>query len=225
LFWWTYGCRKTEVRARYNTRLLIRGSHGFAVDRGRGAEADLAALQLLLGSTIVTISSGGCNALSYLTAQPAQVLISTRPISPSLSSSLPAFAFSPAIPIFDGFLGKLPLPPTCRFAGTGCSRCSTHKCGRTGDKRNAVGRPRYAHFGNGFYRHGMVGRIIGLAHVAAKLARIDLGALLGPTTSIIRSALRRWIASIAYPFSLVRLITRTPALLLVSAFRRGSAHC
>src|SRR3984893_14088664 len=36
-------------------------------------EADLAALQWPVGSTIVTISSGGCNALSYLTARPAQV--------------------------------------------------------------------------------------------------------------------------------------------------------
>jgi S-adenosylmethionine-diacylglycerol 3-amino-3-carboxypropyl transferase len=36
-------------------------------------EADLAALQLPLGATVVTISSGGCNAMSYLTAQPAQV--------------------------------------------------------------------------------------------------------------------------------------------------------
>src|SRR6201987_178141 len=36
-------------------------------------QADLAALQLPLGSTIVTISSAGCNALSYLTAQPAQI--------------------------------------------------------------------------------------------------------------------------------------------------------
>src|SRR6266436_4551691 len=36
-------------------------------------EADLAALRLPLGSTIVTISSGGCNALSYLTARPAPV--------------------------------------------------------------------------------------------------------------------------------------------------------
>src|ERR1700742_4927204 len=35
--------------------------------------ADLAALRLPIGSTIVTISSGGCNALSYLMAQPAQV--------------------------------------------------------------------------------------------------------------------------------------------------------
>src|SRR3954447_9045519 len=36
-------------------------------------EADLAALQLPVGSTIVTISSGGCNALSYLRARPTQV--------------------------------------------------------------------------------------------------------------------------------------------------------
>src|ERR1700721_3218642 len=35
--------------------------------------ADLAALRLPLGSPIARISSGGCNALSYLTAQPAQV--------------------------------------------------------------------------------------------------------------------------------------------------------
>src|ERR1700722_11978976 len=35
--------------------------------------ADLAALRLPIGSTIVTLSSGGCNALSYLTARPAQV--------------------------------------------------------------------------------------------------------------------------------------------------------
>src|SRR5579863_3760641 len=35
--------------------------------------ADLAALRLPVGSIIVTIASGGCNALSYLAAQPAQV--------------------------------------------------------------------------------------------------------------------------------------------------------
>lgn len=37
-------------------------------------EADLAALQLPIGSTIVTISSGGCNALSYLTADRKSVV-------------------------------------------------------------------------------------------------------------------------------------------------------
>src|ERR1700679_165643 len=38
--------------------------------------ADLAALRLPGRSTIVTISSGGCNALSYLTAHPPQVYAS-----------------------------------------------------------------------------------------------------------------------------------------------------
>ncbi len=36
-------------------------------------EADMAALKLAPGSTIVTISSGGCNALSYLSAKPEHV--------------------------------------------------------------------------------------------------------------------------------------------------------
>ena len=42
------------------------------------------------------------------------------------------------------------------------------------DKRNIIGRPRHAYFTDGFYRHGMLGRFIGLAHLLAKLARIDL---------------------------------------------------
>ena len=46
------------------------------------------------------------------------------------------------------------------------------------DKRNVIGRPRHAYFTDGFYRHGMMGRFIGLAHLIAKLARIDLAALL-----------------------------------------------
>ena len=33
------------------------------------------------------------------------------------------------------------------------------------DKLNIIGRPRYAYFTNGFYRHGMLGRFIGLAHL------------------------------------------------------------
>ena len=46
------------------------------------------------------------------------------------------------------------------------------------DKRNLIGRPRHAYFTDGFYRHGMLGRFIGLAHLVAKLARIDPAALL-----------------------------------------------
>ena len=60
------------------------------------------------------------------------------------------------------------------------------------DKRNVIGRPRHAYFTDGFYRHGMLGRFIGLAHLLAKLARIDLAALLNGKR-MTPNAFRRWI--------------------------------
>jgi S-adenosylmethionine-diacylglycerol 3-amino-3-carboxypropyl transferase len=81
------------------------------------------------------------------------------------------------------------------------------------DKRNVVGRPRYRYFTDGFYRHGMLGRFIGLAHMLAKLARIDLKALLsGKVDAPERiQALARLHRLFHSP--LAKLITGTPALL------------
>src|SRR6202035_1091055 len=81
------------------------------------------------------------------------------------------------------------------------------------DKRNIIGRPRHAYFTNGFYRHGMLGRFIGLAHLLAKLARIDLAALLNgkPDAPERLQALDRLDGLFHSP--LARLLTGTPALL------------
>src|SRR4030081_1593808 len=143
-------------------------------------EADLAALRLSLGSTIVTISSGGCNALSYLTAQPAQIY---------------------AVDLNEAHLSLLKLKLAglrafytyaefWQFVGEAASRANPEMYRERlwlmldadarayWDKRNVIGRPRHAYFTDGFYRHGMLGRFIGLAHLLAKFARIDLTALL-----------------------------------------------
>jgi S-adenosylmethionine-diacylglycerol 3-amino-3-carboxypropyl transferase len=178
-------------------------------------EADLAALQLPLGSTIVTLSSGGCNALSYLTAQPAQVY---------------------AVDLNEAHLSLLKLKLAglrafrsyaefWQFFGEAVSRANTELyCARLWpmldakarlywDKRNVIGRPRHAYFTDGFYRHGMLGRFIGLAHLVAKLARIDLAALLNgkPDAPERLQALDRldWL----FHSPLARLLTGTPALL------------
>jgi S-adenosylmethionine-diacylglycerol 3-amino-3-carboxypropyl transferase len=81
------------------------------------------------------------------------------------------------------------------------------------DKRNIIGRPRHAYFTDGFYRHGMLGRFIGLAHLAAKVAGIDLSALLNgkPDAPERVEALNR--PDRLFHSSLARLITGTPALL------------
>src|SRR5260370_18650798 len=111
-------------------------------------EADLAALQLPLGSTIVTISSGGCNALSYLTAQPAQVYaVDLNEAHLSLLKLKLA-----GIRAFSGY------SEFWRFFGEGASRSNAELyCYRLlplldpqprpyWDKRNIVGRPRHAYF-------------------------------------------------------------------------------
>src|SRR5260370_11349042 len=81
------------------------------------------------------------------------------------------------------------------------------------DKGNVIGRPRHAYFTDGFYRHGMLGRFIGLAHLLAKFARIDLEALLNGNTDAperIRALDRlHWL----FHSPLARLLTGTPALL------------
>jgi S-adenosylmethionine-diacylglycerol 3-amino-3-carboxypropyl transferase len=177
--------------------------------------ADLAALRLPIGSIIVTISSGGCNALSYLTAQPAQVYaVDLNEAHLSLLKLKIA-----GLRAFSGYADFW------QFFGEAASRANfdlyrerlwplLDAQGRAyWDKRNVIGRPRYAYFTDGFYRHGMLGRFIGLAHLVAKFARIDLDALLkgkrhAPERIAALDRLNRLFHS-----PLVRLMTGTPALL------------
>jgi S-adenosylmethionine-diacylglycerol 3-amino-3-carboxypropyl transferase len=178
-------------------------------------EADLAALRLPVGSTIVTISSGGCNALSYLAARPAQVY---------------------AVDLNEAHLGLLKLKIAglrafsdyadfWRFFGEGASASNAGlyrdrlrpildaDAREFWDERDLRGRPRYGYFTDGFYRHGTLGHFIGLAHRLAKLARIDLAALLHqkPDSAARLDALDRLHRLFHSP--LARLVTRTPALL------------
>jgi len=178
-------------------------------------EADLAALQLPIGSTIVTISSGGCNALSYLTAQPAQVY-AVDPNQAHLSllklklAGIRAFS---RYSDFWQFFGEAASPANAQLYRERLRPMLDPDARAYWDKRNVIGRPRHAYFTDGFYRHGMMGRFIGIAHLVAKSARIDLGALLSadvdaPQRLEALDRLHRLLHS-----SLVRTLMRTPALL------------
>jgi S-adenosylmethionine-diacylglycerol 3-amino-3-carboxypropyl transferase len=178
-------------------------------------EADLAALQLPIGSTIVTISSGGCNALSYLTAQPAQVY-AVDPNEAHLSllklklAGIRAFS---RYADFWQFFGEAASPLNAQLYRDRLRPVLDDKARAYWDKRNIIGRPRHAYFTDGFYRHGMMGRFIGLAHLVANCAGIDLDALL--TADIDTPARMEALDRLHRLFHshLVRLLTRTPTLL------------
>jgi S-adenosylmethionine-diacylglycerol 3-amino-3-carboxypropyl transferase len=178
-------------------------------------EADLAALKLPVGSTIVTISSGGCNALSYLAAKPAQVY---------------------AVDLNEAHLALLKLKVaglrTLRdytdfwtFFGEGASDANAAlyrerlrpaldaDARRFWDERDFRGRPRSSYFSNGFFRHGALGQFIGLAHRLARIAGIDLAVLLkDPVDSPVRIAALARVHRLFHS-PVARLITKTPALL------------
>ena len=178
-------------------------------------EADLAALQLPLGSTIVTISSGGCNALSYLTAKPAQVYavdLNEAHLS-LLKLKLAGIRAFSNYSEFWQFFGEGASPSNAQLYRDRLWPLLDHRARAYWDKRNIVGRPRPAYFTDGFYRHGMLGRFIGLAHLVAKFAKIDLAALLtGKIDAPERIEALDRLRSLFHS-RLICLLTRTPALL------------
>jgi S-adenosylmethionine-diacylglycerol 3-amino-3-carboxypropyl transferase len=178
-------------------------------------EADLAALQLPLGSIIVTISSGSCNALSYLTAQPAQVYavdLNEAHLS-LLKLKLAGLRGLSKYAEFWQFFGEAASPCNAGLYRNRLRPMLDAEARSYWDKRNVIGRPRHAYFTDGFYRHGLLGRFIGLAHLLAKFARIDLEALLNgkPDAPERVQALDRLHRLFQSPAA--RLMTGTPALL------------
>ncbi len=177
--------------------------------------ADLAALQLPLGATIVTISSGGCNALSYLTAQPAQVyaLDQNEAHLALLKLKLAGIRALSRYEDFWQFFGAAASPANARLYREKLRPLLDARARAYWDKRNILGRPRHAYFTDGFYRHGVLGRLIGLAHLGAKLFGIDPAVLLNgrqdsPERGEALDRLHRVFHS-----HLARLVTATPALL------------
>jgi len=177
--------------------------------------ADLAALRLRVGSTIVTLSSGGCNALSYLTAQPAQVYavdLNQAHLALIKLKLAGLRAFSDYSDFWQ-FFGAANSRANRKLYRARLRPWLDTQARAYWDKRNIIGRPRHAYFADGFYRHGMLGRFIGLAHFAAKRCGIDPAMLLNgkPDAPARIAALKR--LDLVFHSSLVRLITATPALL------------
>ena len=162
--------------------------------------ADLAALRLPVGSTIVTISSGGCNALSYLTAQPAQVY------AVDLNEAHLSLLKLKIAGLRAAFLaGICRLPGS--FFGEAASRGNSDlyrerlwllldaQSRAYWDERNVIGRPRHAYFAtDGFYRQAV--RHARPLHWSLHIwwrnsPRIDLDTLLNGQAGCARNALRR----------------------------------
>jgi len=141
---------------------------------------DLEALQIRENSRIVTIASGGCNVLSYLTANPARITAVDLNAAHVALNRLKLCAVR-RITDYETFY---------RFFGAAdCSEniVSYEACLKRHldpdtldywEGRDALGRKRITRFARGFYKYGVLGHFIGSGHLFARMLGANPRAIL-----------------------------------------------
>ncbi len=149
-------------------------------------EIDLEALELSRDCHVVAIASGGCNVLSYLTADPGHITALDLSVAHVALNRLKLVG-AVRLPSWDAFY---------RFFGTADARANLDAYDRLIaphlDSRSRLywegrsplrwGGRRISIFARNAYRHGVLGRFIGIAHLAARAHGVDLRQLLGAKT-------------------------------------------
>jgi S-adenosylmethionine-diacylglycerol 3-amino-3-carboxypropyl transferase len=136
---------------------------------------DMEALAITPESHVITIASGGCNMLSYLTANPARITavdlntahIALGRLKQAAAQRLPDHA------AFRRFFGDANSAENIAAYRTHIRPHLDETSLRYWEGRDLVGRRRIGMFGNGAYKRGLLGTFIGAAHLLAKVYRID----------------------------------------------------
>ncbi|MBV2143947.1 DUF3419 family protein [Falsochrobactrum sp. TDYN1] len=138
-------------------------------------EVDMSALAIGPGHRIVTIASGGCNALSYLTANPARVeaVDLNRAHVAFNRLKLAALKHLPDYNAFYRFYGKADDAANLAAYKRFISPHLDVESRAYWEKRKWNGRQRISIFSRALYRHGLLGVFIGMGHRVARLYGID----------------------------------------------------
>jgi S-adenosylmethionine-diacylglycerol 3-amino-3-carboxypropyl transferase len=154
-------------------RLFERMFHGLVYAQiWEDPEIDLEALALRPDSHVVAIASGGCNVLSYLTAGPARITALDLSVAHVALNRLKLTA-AQRLPDWETFH---------RFFGAADDKANVAIFDRqiapyldaesvaywNGRSLHQFGRRRISIFARNAYKHGALGRFIGLAHVIAR---------------------------------------------------------
>jgi S-adenosylmethionine-diacylglycerol 3-amino-3-carboxypropyl transferase len=145
---------------------------------------DMEALAIKPGDHVVTIASGGCNVLSYLTANPQKITaldlngahIALNKLKLAALKQLPSHA------AFYNFFGHANLRGNIAAYDKYIRPHLDESTRRYWDARSWRGKRRISMFARGFYRHGLLGTFIGAAHVVARMNGCNPKAILKAKT-------------------------------------------
>ncbi|MDP8996165.1 MAG: DUF3419 family protein [Pseudomonadota bacterium] len=140
---------------------------------------DLKAMKIEPQHHIVTIASGGCNALSYLTADPARVTaVDLNHAHVALVKlKIASLKFLPDWHSFYSFFGAADEVNNIALFDRYLRGHLDEKTLRYWDKSNWLGNRRITQFRKNFYRYGLLGRFIGAGHFITRLYGKDISKL------------------------------------------------
>lgn len=141
---------------------------------------DMEALAITPDCHVVTIASGGCNVLSYLTANPRQIsAVDLNTAHVALNKlKFAAVRHLPDYEHFRRFFGDADSPANMEAYRSHIRPHLDETSRRYWEGRDLSLRPRIGMFKRGAYRKGLLGSFIGAAHVLAKIYRVDLTTML-----------------------------------------------
>jgi len=176
---------------------------------------DMEGLAITPESRVMCIASGSCNALSYLTAGPASVTaVDLNRAHVALGRlKIAAIRHLPNYERFHRFFAHADHKENAEVYRTMIAPHLDAESRAYWEARDIRGRRRISYFTKGLYKQGLLGNFIGLAHVFARLYRIDLGKLLAAETlEEQRAVFERELAPV-FEKRFIRWLTDQPASL------------
>ncbi|MEP3265530.1 MAG: DUF3419 family protein [Hyphomicrobiales bacterium] len=167
---------KATSRAGFSERLFTWLFRGLVYPQiWEGPDVDMQALQLGPQSRLITIASGGCNVLSYLTQDPKEILavdLNTAHIALT-RLKLKAVEALPNYETFYRFFGEADEKANLRTYERFLQNEIDAPTKAYWEGRDRLFRKRITLFSRDLYHHGLLGYFIGVTHFVAKLYGID----------------------------------------------------
>ena len=178
-------------------------------------DVDLEALAITPDCHVVTIASGGCNVLSYLTADPKAITaidLNTAHIALN-RLKLAAARHLPDYRSFHRFFGQANRAENIAAYKAHVAPHLDETSRRYWEGRDMIGRRRIAGFAHGIYKRGLLGGFIGTAHLLAKLYGINPRELLAAETVEEQRAIFETRLAPIFNKKFIRWLTDQPASL------------
>ncbi|HKY80592.1 MAG TPA: DUF3419 family protein [Sphingobium sp.] len=173
-------------------------------------EVDMEALAITPDCHVVTIASGGCNVLSYLTADPARITavdLNTAHIALNRLKLMAARTL-PDHAAFHRFFAKADCKDNVAAYHAHVAPHLDDATRTYWEGRDLIGRRRIGGFARGIYRQGLLGHFISAAHFLARLHGVDPRRMLearsreeqraifdAELAPVLDSAFMRWLTS------------------------------